>query len=202
MKNLKELFNSMFKNCDSQEKTKKAIQNLAIFLAIGVVLLYVGGFLTGEKSNKKVSETEKTAGQTISSTVYLDEYDAALENKIKNILSQIYGVGRVSVAITYSSSKEIVPAQDVKENESNTNEKDKEGGVRSTAQTDTDSKVIVGGQADSMPVILKELPPQVKGVVVVADGAKDEGIQVNISKAVSTALGISLSKIQVFPMAR
>lgn len=202
MKSLKEWYERLF-NSEGKDKSKRAIQNLLIFLAIGIVLLYVGGFFAGGESKKKTSEEEKQTGKTlVSGESYLDEYDAALENKIKNILSQINGVGKVSVAITYSSGKEIVPAQDVKQNESNTNEKDKEGGVRSTIQTDTDSKVIVGQESETKPVILKELPPQVKGVVVVADGAKDEVVKVNISMAVSTALGIPLSKIQVFSMAR
>lgn len=198
MSSLKEWVNMIFKNPQGQDKTKKAIQNLAIFLGIGIILLLVGGFF--DNDNKKVQQVKELQDNKVSQN-YLDEYDAALENKIKNILSQIYGVGKVSVAITYLSSKEIVPAQDVKQNETNTNEKDREGGVRSTIQTDTDNKIIIGQQSESKPVILKEIPPQVKGVIVVADGAKDEKVKVDIAKAVSTVLGISLSKIQVFPMA-
>lgn len=198
MKSLKEIFNSFFNSSNGQDKAKRSIQNLAIFMVIGVILLLVGGFLTGSNKENvvKIDQKEKVSANSS----YLDEYDAMLENKIKNILSQIYGVGRVSVAITYLSGKEIIPAQDVKQNESNTNEKDREGGVRSTIQTDTDSKVIIGQQSETRPVILKEIPPQVRGVIVVADGAKDERVKVDISRAVSTALGIPLSKVQVFSM--
>lgn len=195
MPKLKELYKLYFSKLEGNEKAKRGIQNLLIVLFIGIIMLLIGGFFS---KDDKVSKGTKDTQNLVQTSNYLDEYDVALENKIQGILSQINGVGRVSVAITYSSSKEIVPAQDIKQNESNTNEKDKEGGVRNTIETDTDSKVIVGQQTETKPVILKEIPPQVKGVVVVADGAGNGVVKANIEKAVSTALGISLSKVEVF----
>lgn len=197
MEFIKDLYKKIINDSSGQDKTKKNIQNLAIFIMIGIALLLVSGFLTG--NNKKAINTNETLNKKIVNNEYLDEYDVMLENKIKNILSQISGVGKVSVAITYSSGKEIVPMQDIKQNELKTNENDREGGVRSTIQVDTDNKTVINQEAETKPVVLKELPPEVKGVIVVADGAKNQSIKIDISKAVSTALGISLSKIEVFP---
>lgn len=194
MPKINELFDMFLNKVEGTEKNKRKLQNLFIILCIGVLMLLIGGFFT--KANKAPAKSDTAS--SVSKSDYLDEYDAALESKLQNILSQISGVGRVSVAITYSSSKEIVPAQDIKQNESNTNEKDREGGVRNTLETDTDKKVITDQQSETKPVILKEIPPEVKGVVVVADGASNERVKVDITKAVSTALGISLSKVQVF----
>lgn len=198
---LKDWYDKFFKNDGGQDKNKKAIQNIAIFLVIGIAMLLTGGFLNDIGKKPVNNDTQDSQEKATPSNGYLDEYDVMLENKIKNILSQINGVGKVSVAITYASSRELVPAQDTAQNESNTNERDKEGGVRSTSQVDTDSKVIVGQQTDAKPVILKELPPEVRGVLVVADGAVDPVVKTDISRAVSTALGISLSRVQVFARA-
>lgn len=199
MGKIKEWYDLFLLSFDGKDKTKKGIQNLIIILGVGILMLLIGGFFTKNDSNKTQSD-KKGVQNVIQTQGYVDQYDVMLENKIKNILSEINGVGKVSIAITYSSSKEIVPAEDVKQNQTNINEKDKEGGVRSTLENDTDSKIILGQKSDAVPVVLKEIPPQVRGVVVVAEGAKNEGTKVDIAKAVSTALGISLSKIQVFPM--
>lgn len=196
---LKNWYEKFFKSDGGQDKNKRIIMNIAIFLVIGIAMLLAGGFLDGVGKQSVNNSNQTNQEQVVQSNGYLDEYDAMLENKIKNILSQIDGVGKVSVAITYASGKEIVPAEDTTQNESNTNERDKEGGVRSTSQIDTDSKVIVSQQTDAKPVILKELPPEVRGVVVVADGAKDPIVKTEISMAVSTSLGISLNRVQVFP---
>jgi stage III sporulation protein AG len=199
---LKNFFEKFFKNGEGQDKTKRSIQNLSIFLIIGIAMVLVSGVFSKSDNALIKSDANKGEQKEISyDRGYLDDYDALMENKIKNILTQMQGVGKVSIAITYASSKEIVPAEDVKQNESNTNERDNEGGARNTTQIDTDSKIIIGQQESAAPVILKTLPPEIRGVVVVADGAKNENVKVNIAKAVSTALGISLSKIQVFPMA-
>ncbi len=194
---IKDIYKLFLSKLDKNERTKKGMQNLIIVLVIGILMLFIGGFLNKDETGQKENsiQVENTTGNI----KHLDEYDLALQNKLQAILSEISGVGKVSIAITYSSGKEIVPAQDIKRNESNTNEKNQEGGVRNTTETDTDSKVIVGQQNETKPVILKEIPPQIKGVVVVADGAGDGIVKVNIEKAVSTALGISLSKIEVFP---
>lgn len=198
---LKDWHERFFKNDGGQDKNKSVIQNIIIFLAIGIVMLLAGGFFNDLEKKTVNKENQNIQDKITSVNGYLDEYDAMMENKIKNILSEINGVGKVSVAITYASSKELVPAQDTTQNESNTNERDKEGGVRNTSQVDTDSKVIVSQQTDAKPVILKELPPTVRGVVVVADGAKDPVVKTDISRAVTTSLGISLSRVQVFSRA-
>lgn len=200
MKEFIDRIKSYFKN-DGQDLTKKRIQNLTIFMAIGIILLIAGGVFSKERPTDFIDETDLNAKElTEDNQSKFDQYDEILEGKIKGILSQIDGVGKVEIALTYQSGEEIVPAKDTSQNESNTKEQDIEGGVRSTIQMDTDSKVIIGNQSEISPVILKVIPPQVKGVIVVAEGANSDIIKIDISKAVSTLLGISLSKVEVFPM--
>ena len=49
-------------------------------------------------------------------------------------------------------------------------------------------------------IVLKELLPKVCGVVVVAEGARDVTVNMDIVSAVSTVLGIKQSNVQVFEM--
>ena len=48
------------------------------------------------------------------------------------------------------------------------------------------------------PIILKEVLPEVKGVVVVADGASDTLIKERLVNAVKVLFDIPIHKIQVF----
>ena len=50
----------------------------------------------------------------------------------------------------------------------------------------------------SKPVILMELAPEIEGVIVVAGGADDVNVKLNIYKLLQAILSISSDKIQVF----
>lgn len=52
------------------------------------------------------------------------------------------------------------------------------------------------------PVILKEIEPKVKGVVVVAQGANDARVKLELYKAVMTLLGVESSDIEIFAMSK
>ena len=52
----------------------------------------------------------------------------------------------------------------------------------------------------SAPLIVKTYKPKVVGVMVVAEGADDSKIKYEISQAVSNLYGLSLDKVNVYPM--
>ena len=57
----------------------------------------------------------------------MEENNEKLEERLENILNKMSGVSNVSVLITYSSSNEIVPIFNEKNNISITEEKDVDG---------------------------------------------------------------------------
>lgn len=179
---------------------KKFTDNLVIVVIIGIVLVIAGGSIFGKKDSEDYLPSDENEAQAIKTGSKSDSSDI-LEKKIKNILSRIEGAGRVDVLVTYESGAEVIPATDIKKSENLTEEKDSQGGTRSAKQNEYESKTVYEGgtSGNGSPFILKEIYPEVKGVVVVADGADRAVVRGNLTRAVRVLLDISIHKIKVFP---
>lgn len=195
---LKKLFKS--------EKNNKMGENLIILIIIGVIIIIAGSTLFGEKGKPKNNNAGKSvADESVDnaeevSVVGVNAERTDIEKNIEEILSQINGAGKVDVLVTYSSGREIVPYSDVKKSDELTDEKDSGGGTRKIDQSSYESQIAYEdyGSGVKKPIILKELLPEVKGVVVVADGASDTLIKESLVNAVKVLLDIPIHKIQVF----
>lgn len=108
--------------------------------------------------------------------------DLTEEERLEQILSQIDGAGEVSVMITYYSSTEKNIAYETKTSS------------RSTEESEDKKAVMTDGE----PMVVKEVYPDVKGVIVTAQGAGRADIQAEISEAVSAALNVPAHKICIF----
>lgn len=153
-----------------KDKLIKLLKNknnliICLILIIGIVLMVVGG-----KDNKEENiETTKTE-------VVTDE------RRLEEILSQIDGVGEVSVMITYYSSSEKDLAYETKTSSRNLEESE-------------DKKAVM---TDGEPMVVKEVYPDVKGVIVTAQGAGRTDVKAAISEAVSATLDVPVHKICIF----
>lgn len=153
-----------------KDKLIKLLKNknnliICLILIIGIVLMVVGG-----KDNKEENiETTKTE-------VVTDE------RRLEDILSQIDGVGEVSVMITYYSSSEKDLAYETKTSSRNLEESE-------------DKKAVM---TDGEPMVVKEVYPDVKGVIVTAQGAGGTDVKAAISEAVSATLDVPVHKICIF----
>jgi stage III sporulation protein AG len=186
-----------------RQDRKKLIENTAIVLIIGVIIIIAGSSILGRKGSQpdaQVREAEDAAGRI--SLVEGDHGmadDGDLEKKLQSILSQIQGAGKVDVMVTYSATGEAVPAYDIKRSHEETDEKDSEGGTRKIRGEEYESSLAfedssAGGKS---PVILKKLEPEIRGVLVVAEGADSVEVRDRICKAVTVVLDIPVHKVQV-----
>lgn len=108
------------------------------------------------------------------------------EERLEKIISDIKGAGRVSVMITYTSGAGKELAYETK-----TNRSEKSGGT--TENIDTQAVITSGS-----PVILREMTPEVRGVIVTAEGAGNARVRADISNAVCAALGVMPHKVCIF----
>ncbi len=106
------------------------------------------------------------------------------EERLAEMLAQIEGAGRVSVMITYESGTEKSLAY-----ETRTSSRES-GGERSE-----DRKAVTSG---GEPMVVKEVYPQVKGVIVAADGADSASVKTAIREAVTASLGVSAHRVCIF----
>ena len=141
---------------------------ICLILIIGVVLMAVASV----DKNKK-ADVQPTA--TVTSVE--DE-----EERLANILSQIDGVGDVSVMITYYSSSEKNIAYETK--------------VSSRAKEESEDKKAV--MTDGEPMVVKEVYPKVRGVIVTADGGGNSAVRNAISEAVTASLDVPAHRICIF----
>jgi len=190
----------------NKDKSKnKLIENSLIVLIIGAIILIAAGSFFKDKVNMtKNNQNNFDNSVEVASRNNLAVYDSDMEKKLASILSKIDGVGKVDVMITYISGNEIVPAYEVKESENSSIEKDSEGGTREVTQYDRETKVVYedNNNGDKKPVILKNIYPEIKGVVVVAEGADKPGIKGKLIKAVEVLTGVPVHRIQILERAK
>lgn len=190
-------------NLQKLNLSKKTTANLVIVFCLGLALILIADFYMDIRTDGKAEEniyikdTQKEAGTSDNSAA---DYARRLENDLATILSKIQGVGRVSVMVTLESGSEIIPAKDESISDKVTNEKDTNGGTRTINEKTTDDKVVFttaqGGS--SKPLIIKEINPEIKGVIVVAEGAEDSKVKLKISQAVQTVLDIPAYRVSVY----
>lgn len=107
---------------------------------------------------------------------------AGEEARLEAILSEIDGAGNVSVMVTYYGGTEQSLAYETKSD----NNKDSRS---------EDKTAVMSG---SSPMIVQELYPKVKGVIVVAQGAGDISVKRELTEAVTAAMGVGASRVKVY----
>lgn len=182
--------------------SKKTTANLIIVFCLGLTLILIADFYKDIKVDRTEDDSyyEGTETETEAIDNTASDYVSKLEGDLSSILSKIQDAGRVSVMITLKSGSEIIPAKDESISDKVTNEKDTSGGTRIINEKTTDDKVVFtaaqGG--NSKPLIIKEINPEIQGVIVVAEGAKDSRVKLKISQAVQTVLDIPAYRVTVY----
>ena len=100
------------------------------------------------------------------------------EERLESILSDIDGAGSVSVMITYENTGEKNIAYEKRQNDTSYDEK----------------AVMAGGE----PMVINEMNPRVKGVIVTADGADNISVKRALTEAVSAVLDVDAHRICIY----
>ncbi len=190
-------------NLQKLNLSKKTTANLIIVFCLGLALILIADFYNDMRAGKTAEDGIDNGDTRIEEGIAdntAPNYVRSLENDLSSILGKIQGAGRVSVMITLNGGTEIIPAKDESISDKVTNEKDTSGGTRVINEKATDDNVVFtaaqGG--NSKPLILKEINPEIKGVIVVAEGAKDSKVKLKISRAVQTVLDIPAYRVTVY----
>lgn len=180
------------------EKHKKVLLIALLILGFGVLLAGYRGVPSSQ--NMRVDEPISNVAPVISYTSAIAQAEAALEQRLERILGKMDGVGNVSVSVIFKESPEYQYAINVSTSEKSITESDHSGGSRITIDTTETGQVVLVRSNNSIsekPVVIKEIKPEVLGVLVVAQGASNPLIKAELTRAVQTLLGISLDQITV-----
>ena len=134
------------------------------------MLLLAGRFETAEKP---VLETE--IQQSVPDT----------EKRLEEALRSVEGVGEVKVVIYYAGSESRTIARDKVEETDDAGKRYEE-------------KVVFG--RDSEPVVLRENSPEIRGVLIVAQGGGNTAVRARLISAAQALLGVEAHKIEVLKM--
>ena len=195
-------------NGDGTGNDKRKIENLVFFVVVLIITIVIINFIWNgneEANNENVTnDTTKQLATTNNETVQVNsssESTENLENKLKNILSKIQGVGEVEVCLNYSESSEVVAMYNENSTTSTTEETDDTGGTRKVEETDTQKDVIFGeDNGTKTPITAKVVNPKIEGAIITAKGANNAEVKNNIIQAVEAVTGLATHKIQVFEM--
>lgn len=124
-----------------------------------------------------------------------EAYIQSMEQRLREILSQIDGVGECSVMVTLKESSRRIFASE-----------DKTSQEKSDGRFDLSSEkrlvLLEDKSGAEYPVVETTLSPQIKGVMIVCKGAKSAKVCQQVTEAVTTVLGIRSIQVCVSPRGR
>lgn len=189
---IKEKVTALIKKED--KNNKKKIEKLVFaFILLVITLISINIIFKDNSKTETPSQIDKVNTKEMKA---LD--DNNLEKRLEEILIKIKGVEKVKVLITYSETEKVVPIYNESSTQSTTEEKDKEGGIRTIESYDTNKEVI--SDSTQTPITEKIVLPKIEGAIITAKGASNITVKENIINAVGAATGLAVHKIQVFEM--
>ena len=187
-------------------------ESALIVVLAGILCLVVVWAISGKSSGTDSSNgTLSGSSSSVSSSgrISEDTAQAALElyvenqeQRLKDILEQIDGVGKSEVMIRAKASKEYVVEKDISTGSSTVSETDAQGGSRQSSDITKDESSLYtkDSNGNDVPWVIKEMEPEIEGVLVAAEGGGNEAVAGEITQAVQVLFNIPVHKIKVVKM--
>jgi stage III sporulation protein AG len=151
----------------------------------------MSGIFTDKKDSNEVTPASDIA------YISLTKYENELEQNLADIISSINGAGKTRVLLTMDSTVEQVYATDKSMSQNNSeNSGDNTESKEDTSATTTYITVELS-DGTQQTVLLKEIQPKVRGVLVVCSGGDNNVVKEKIVDAVTKVLNISSSRVSV-----
>lgn len=195
---------------------KNNFTNMFILILVGIFLLMSVGVFSKHKTTTTMAElsiNKNKESKDLDENLKLDnneenkgskdvqKYGEELNEKLKRILGLIDGVGRIESMIYFESGEQYVPAININNSISATEETDTNGGKRKINQNNDGKTIVTFNEKDrTKPLITETKAPKITGVCVVAEGATDKVTQLRIVQAVVNLFNLPENKVQVYPM--
>ncbi|MGN0172786.1 MAG: hypothetical protein ACI39E_08385 [Acutalibacteraceae bacterium] len=175
----------LLSDCVAFFKHKKSVGWLLIVGLVGIVLIGASSLFSSPAAQEKAQATKTDAAS----------YAKELEERLSRMVSSVKGAGESEVMVTLENGVEYVYANEQKSN-SDRSESESSGSVSS--RDDTQQSVVVVDTGNGKEgLLVTEIQPTVRGVVVACEGGGDEAVVNAVKKAVTTALNITEKRVCV-----
>lgn len=144
---------------------------------------YIG---TENNSGSSGNNSDTTGSDSGTGSARADAYIDNKEAELKALLEKVSGVGSVEVMITLEDDGEDIVLRD------------SSGEISSEAdasRSSSSTSAVEGSNGD--PYVVRNVKPQIKGVVVACEGGGDPEVALKISEAVQALFGLPAHKIVV-----
>mgnify|MGYP002655978123 CR=1 FL=1 len=156
-------------------------------------------------ASKKTPSEEQAVFKPSSSgkskdSILIEDVEQEYENQLKEILETIIGVEDVSIVVNVDATSLKVFEKNKSNKSTTTEETDKAGGVRSvTDQTREEEIVMIKNGNEETPVVVQTKKPEIRGVLVVAQGVDNVQIKKTIIEAITRVLDVPSHRVAVAP---
>lgn len=157
---------------------------------------------TKEIQNSSQSKTQETSQISATEDDYNINYSHYMEKRLEETLSCVEGAGAVKVLVTIKQSETIVVEKDSPNERKNVYETGADGENKNTMELTNDTATVYTEDENGrkVPFVTTRIQPEVAGVLVVAQGAGDEGIKKQITEVIQALFDVEAHKIKVVKM--
>lgn len=157
---------------------------------------------TSDSAKEEGKETETgTISQASQSEVTNENirYTTQMEEKLKEILENGKGIGKVEVMITLAASRETVLNKDTPYEET---VEEQEGNEKKNSQTKSrqEETVLIETEEGQTPYVTKQYEPEIEGILVVVEGGGNPNVEAEVKEAILALFPIEEHKIKVLEM--
>lgn len=183
------------------EKLKElGMSRMGVILLAGVLLFILSHLLGAGEKEQEDAVGQSADDQTVSeqSQDPTMQYIRSMEERLERILGQMDGVGQVEVMISVTSSREKVVLSDNPYDQKTVEEQDTAGGTRVTKEVSREDETVFESNGNGQtPYVIKELEPELAGILILAEGADSTVRKAEIIEAVEALFGIPTHRIKV-----
>lgn len=166
-------FSSFLKRIRDFKKWKTL---LVVVLCFVVVLIFASSFK---------SKSDKTSQEEIFVSSSALAYCKEQENRLEQVLENVKGISNVKVFVMVDESPTLKYVEDGNNSSSE------------SQNSTSSSTVLIKNGSTTKPIIVVEMLPKIKGVLVIAKGAKDLMMKSTLTNIISSVLGINISSVEV-----
>lgn len=165
----------------------RSVKHIELIIAAALCVVLIAAYFAYEQFSDKTEVGTSEGGE-----------DTA--KKVAAIISEIEGVGKCEVLITYDGTESYDIAYDEETVTTVTTDSDSNSDRVVENSTTTSSPVIITADGKQQPLIIATRPAEIDGIVVVAEGGDDLYVRIKIIDALCALLDVDGSKIKVYKM--
>ena len=174
---------------DGFQRLTENRMNLILICAVTGIILIAASYIWDEQAEP--AESVSDAGTLLSADT------RTLEQRLSEMVSRIDGAGRSCVMVTMDSTREAVYAQDLRETEDTSSSSESGRTTESGNISREQTHILMDRGSGKEPLVEKQIEPQVRGVMILCEGAENPVVEQRVTEAVKTVLGIPASRICV-----